>query len=346
MPRPILIQPAEVVASAEKKDVKLHGANPATLDTLRAMSANRLEFLRFCDDWESGKASIRTRKREFEEIRVQDFVAPDKAITEAWTRRPVGCNSLKHAVLLRIHTLRDHLDNIAENTNTKDMTKEEIFATLEAGRQIIFGKLNALKRALKKRKASQNQSMMPTSFPYAFGCCRQQEARDKIIAIERKLGGPMEKAVKNRRFPEQIKGWPFLQETDANGKDQEFVEELANREQIDMAVDEEIEEEFEEVGAVSDVETDDDEAAASTNPTREGLISPEEAFGMDNPTLVDRRFDAGPLAQAMKKVNQDAGPLAQVVKKAREDDPEQKKKAHKSDVHDDIFGADDDSDED
>ena len=50
----------------EAANEKKFGASKVTIDMLRLMSGNVLDFITRCADWEAGKAGIRTQKKDFQ----------------------------------------------------------------------------------------------------------------------------------------------------------------------------------------------------------------------------------------------------------------------------------------
>ena len=211
MPRPVLIDQQQKVESAEQEasKKKMFGANPKTVGVLAAMAKNHVEFVQFCDQWEEGKASIRKKKKRFEELQDGDKVPPDNASTDAWSHRPLTCNNLRAAMVLRAKFFRQERKDAFLSPHILRLDDpQERDATLAAVRALLNSKIQALGKSMTKLKNAKNNSMIPTEFPYAFCFLRQQEASRKLKIIERRLGGPMDKNKRNLKFPELVRGWP------------------------------------------------------------------------------------------------------------------------------------------
>lgn len=288
MPRPVLIDQQQKVESAEQEasKKKMFGANPKTVGVLAAMAKNHVEFVQFCDQWEEGKASIRKKKKRFEELQDGDKVPPDNASTDAWSHRPLTCNNLRAAMVLRAKFFRQERKDAFLSPHILRLDDpQERDATLAAVRALLNSKIQALGKSMTKLKNAKNNSMIPTEFPYAFCFLRQQEASRKLKIIERRLGGPMDKNKRNLKFPELVRGWP--DNIDPRLRFEIENEALQKREARQREQERLLEQEGEEEGE------EESESEEEEEPEDDIVLDAQElqAAPLKDP-LVDRRFDS------------------------------------------------------
>lgn len=187
----------------EAANEKKFGASKTTLDMLRMMSADALDFITRCAEWEAGKTGIRTQKKEFQKALEDDPFHRSSVMESAWRNRPYGCNSLKKAVLINLKT-----------------TLEALKAAQTQGDSLGASMRSAEAQELKNAVDIINERMWTGSkaervVKDAFGFCQQQEASEQVRADRRRRREEISTEELHRRWPCLAPGWSISAERDA-----------------------------------------------------------------------------------------------------------------------------------
>lgn len=172
------------------KAAKDHGASIATLNTLANMAKNKLHLLEMCEEWSMGKPGIRKSKIAFDRLTASQKRPWTEVMLRCWRKRPPNMDGgMKKACLLRYQELLDEGDKV----NASSTTLTEIDKVAEAV------------ELLNKWEA---ESLTDSLFPGRGGLRTIQNAEEKVLAIETRLGGPMDKAKKYAKWPCLKSHWP------------------------------------------------------------------------------------------------------------------------------------------
>jgi hypothetical protein len=184
----------------EEVTAKKFGANKTTLDMLRMMSSDVFDFISRCEEWEAGKTSIRTQKKEFQKALEDDPYPRNAAMDAAWRNRPYGCSSLKKAVLTSLKATLEAKEaaRLQGDTVTVAMRSSEA--------QEIKKALEMMNERLK------TGCMAERVVRDAFGFCKQQEAGEQVRAEQRRRGEDIPTAELYRRWPCLAPGWSISAE--------------------------------------------------------------------------------------------------------------------------------------
>ena len=202
---------SELAEHAAKKEKQL-GASMTTNATLGNMARNWPHYLHMAEEWELGSASIRKQKKLFEDMVALDKYTMSSLMTRAWHSKPAGCTSLRSALLQM----------------SKDLLAKRKAASCAAEREGFTEQLQEIAETIKGMAEAQKRSKAQMVCPGAGGFRKQQQAWDEIRTIERRMGGDMDKAEKEKRWPCIQKGWPDREELD-KGKTSAEIEEEAKK---------------------------------------------------------------------------------------------------------------------
>lgn len=187
----------------EEAKEKKFGANKKTIDTLRMMSSNALDFITRCAEWEAGKTGIRNQKKEFEKALEEDPFPSTPAMDTAWRHKPDGCNSLKAAVL---HRLKGVLDAHKDAKQCGD----DVTAAIQ------WEEAQQLRKAVQiMNERFLNGTKAERVVKDCYGFCKQQEAGEKLRAEQRRRGAELSKEEVYRKWPCLAPGWTPSAERDA-----------------------------------------------------------------------------------------------------------------------------------
>lgn len=187
----------------EAANEKKFGASKTTLDMLRMMSSDALDFITRCAEWEAGRTGIRTQKKEFQKALEEDPFPRNQAMDSAWRNRPYGCNSLKKAVLLSLKTTLDALKAAQTQGDSVGASMRSVEAQeLKKAVEIINDRLQTGSKAERVVKD-------------CFGFCQQQEASEQVRAEQRRRGEEIPTEELYRRWPCLAPGWSISAERDA-----------------------------------------------------------------------------------------------------------------------------------
>ena len=199
---------AEELDRQNKQREKDIGASKLTVQTLKYMAADPLTFIRLCDRWNRGEPGVKTSKKVFEELMAAEKIELDGTMTEAWRNRPVGCESMRSALL---HYSKQFVDiKKAKGSDflvPGDRPIIKIDQEKAAGNLVamtVMTKLECITRALKKLDDAKVESKLDDYFPGCFGLCRRQQATEEVRKIEFHRGGKMDEEEMYSRFPELI----------------------------------------------------------------------------------------------------------------------------------------------
>lgn len=184
-------------AAAEKKVEK--GCCQATFGLIAFMAKNHEEFIELCSKEASKGAGFTNLRKQLEndlKLNKADR-GPYKAVEKtAWTNRPIGCESLKKALLLY---------GVEVNRKLK-------LETNQAGFLLLKEEFIAVGDAIKALNDHSAKSHVRASFPEAGGFLMQQKAASAFRAETERLamqGKPrMTDAEKYQRWPCLQPGWP------------------------------------------------------------------------------------------------------------------------------------------
>jgi len=224
---------SELAEHAAKKEKQL-GASMNTNATLGNMARNAAHYLHMAEEWELGSASIRKQKKLFEDMVALDKYTMSSLMTRAWHTRPVGCTNLRSALLQM----------------SKDILAQRKTASCADKREGFTEQLQEIAETIKGMAEAQKHSKALQVCPGAGGFRKQQAAWDEIRILERRLGGEMDKAEKEKRWPCIQKGWPYQEQMEM-GKTAAEIEEEAKKKSDEFIAEHEANAEVEEAMARS-----------------------------------------------------------------------------------------------
>lgn len=176
-------------AAYKVKAAKDVGASRVTINTLCSIATNTNHFASLCYEWNIGQTGVRKTKLNFEMLQKherQDVIKLSHSTTFdfCWRNRPYGFDGdLKAACVYQQRLLLDGQDSHVVS-------------------------LEHLSKSINSLEQNDADSMMQRMFPGSGGFRQIQMASEKVRAIERRLGGPMDISEKYRRWPCLQPGWP------------------------------------------------------------------------------------------------------------------------------------------
>jgi hypothetical protein len=255
---------------AEK--ARMLGASKETLVLLAGMAKNVLHFAELCAEWEAAKNGVRQLRTMYKKAVEQDRPTITFLAARAWRARPVGCYSLRGALL--------HQSKLV----LAQMRAEEKHSPRIPG---FKQELREIHEALQTKAGDQVRRAQMVC-PGAGGFVEQQTVAREIADIEFHQGGPIDKLEKERRWPCTRTGWPDVQPPEAGDKEKTAT---VPSESIKVLV--EPADVRHERFALTDFF--DEAADGDFSDGAEGGFSDMEE---DAPPLVDRRFDPSPARKA------------------------------------------------
>ena len=196
---------ADEIDRQNKQREKDIGASKSTIQTLKHMSADEFTFIQLCDRWNRGEPGVKTSKKVFEELMAEEQVEWNAVMTEAWRNRPLGCQSLRSALLLYSKQFVDlRRTNGSEFLVPGDLPvinidKEKLHNDYLA--VTVLTKLESITQAIQKLDGARKESKLNEYFPGCFGLCQRQVTSVELRQIEFHMGGFMDKEDLYTKFP-------------------------------------------------------------------------------------------------------------------------------------------------
>ena len=196
----------------KEKDI---GASKQTIQALKCMASDPLDFIQKCYLWNINDAGVKKSKRIFEELHENERIELDATMVEAWVNRPINCHNLRSALLIyakqyidlkRIHGSefkvqsakkikkfnKEHLDKIEMSLNDKIEDAPTI---------TVMTKLESITRALHKLDEANRSSQREVFFPNSGRFCQQQDTSSEVRKIQFHLGSSMSFDELCEKFP-------------------------------------------------------------------------------------------------------------------------------------------------